>query len=498
MKDKKHSEGGFRADASTPVRGGARSIDADGIAAPDVIGDGVLPLPAWKAETKALVALGLPFGLTQLVQFSVNTIDVLMIGRLGAAELAASSLGLVFFYFTFLVGFGPAMAVSPMVSQALGADADNTRDARRSVRMGLWAIAFYFPAMAVFYLFAADIARALGQPEELARLAGPYVLALAPGWPFMLGVILLRNFLAAIDRTRAPLLFVIVTTVINAFLNYLLIYGSWGFPRLELVGAGIASSLAHMIGFFALVAYIQWDKRGRQFDLFSKFLQPDWERLKEVMRLGWPISVTTGFEALLFNASVFIVGRIGVAEVAAYQIALNVAALAFMTPLGFSIAGATRVGLAAGARDNDGVIRAAVVTIGVCVAAIMAFAIPIALNPGFIAGLYLETADPENRTVIQLVATFLPVAAAFMFFDAVQVAANQCLRGLKDVDAPMVLTGISYWIIGFSVAYWLGLHTSLGAIGVWWGLLCSLVTASILLSARLAWVIRRERRLQNS
>lgn len=446
----------------------------------------------WRAEAKSLLALGIPMALTQLIQYSINTIDVLMIGRLGAEALAGSSLGLVIFYATFLFGIGPAMAVTPMVSQALGADETNIKDARRSVRMGLWALVLGFPFVLLVYFSATDIALALGQPEIVARLAGPYVLALAPGWLFMLGVIVLRNFLAAIERTRAPLIIIIITTLINVILNYLLIFGSWGFPRLELVGAGIASSLSHMIGFFLLVGYIKWDQRARRFDLFTRIIKLDFERLREVFRLGWPISVTMGFEVLLFNAAVFIVGRIGVDELAAYHVAINFAALAFMAPLGLSMAGATRVGLAKGANDQSGVVRAAVVSILMCIAMISLFAIPIAIAPIQVASVYLDPRDPNNLVVIGLAASFLPIAAGFMLFDAVQVAANQCLRGLKDVNVPMALTAFSYWVIGFPIAYWLALHTPLGAVGVWWGLLFSLAAASFLLGGRLFFVLRRQ------
>ncbi len=444
----------------------------------------------WRREFIALMSIGLPMGLTQLVQFSINTIDVLMIGRLGPEPLAAAALGLVMFYVLFLVGLGPAMATAPMISQALGADADDVRDARRSVRMGLWAVGIGAGALSLIYLFAEEIALALGQPRELARLAEPYALALAPGLPFALGVIVMRNFLAAIERARAPLVFIILTTALNAFLNYLLIYGNWGFPRLELVGAGIASSISHAAGFFALVLYANIEQRGRRFALFENFLTPDWERLREVVRLGWPISVSIGFEAMLFNACVFLMGRIGVNEVAAYQVALNVAALAFMMPLGLSMAGGVRVGLMAGAKDQTGVRRAAALSIMSCVGAITLVAVPMLIAPRAIAELYLEAADPTNAAVLGLVASFLPIAAAFALFDATQVAAAQALRGLKDVRVPMVIAGVSYWVIGFPVAAWLGLGTPLGAVGVWYGLLASLISAALLLGGRL-WLVTR-------
>ncbi|MEM9704843.1 MAG: MATE family efflux transporter [Pseudomonadota bacterium] len=437
------------------------------------------------AELRALFALGLPMGLTQLIQFSINTVDVLMIGRIGAPELGAASLGMVFFYAVYLIGVGPAMAITPMVSQALGANAEDTRDARRSVRMGLWVLGFCFPPVLLVLFSASPLMRLLGQPEELVKLAGPYVLALAPGWPFMLGVVVLRNFLAAIDRTRAPLYIIMITTVFNAFLNWVLIYGALGAPRLELVGAGIASSLSHMLGFFLLAAYIAHEQRAKAFNLFERFYVPDWPRLREIARLGWPISITFAFEVMLFNAAVLIMGRIGVNEVAAYQVALNVAALAFMTPMGLSMAGATRVGLHQGAGNHANVRLAAIATLIICVGMILLFAIPISIAPHWVAVLYLDQSDPANETVIRLVAGFLPIAGAFMTFDAIQVAANQCLRGLKDVQRPMLLTGISYWALGFPTAYWLGLHTSLGANGVWVGLLVGLAAAAISLGSRL-------------
>ena len=442
----------------------------------------------WRREFLALMALGLPMAATQLVQFSINTIDVLMIGRLGPDHLAGASLGLVVYYAMYLLGLGPAMAVTPLVAQTLGADPENRRDARRSVRMGLWAsVMFCAPALIIF-LLTEEIERAFGQPAHLAAMAEPYVLALAPGLPFALGVIALRNYLAAIGRTRAPLYFIIGTTALNALLNYLLIYGNWGFPRLDLVGAGIASSLSHAIGFALLVAYARFEKESRKFDLFTRLWRPDWERLRDVFRLGWPIGLTFAFEAMLFNAAILLMGRLGVDEVAAYQVALNVAAIAFMGPLGLAMAGSTRVALKAGAGDNSGVKRAALVSILACIGAIMIFAVPMMFAPGVIAGLYLDAGQPENARVIALVVSFLPIAAAFALFDATQVAAGQALRGLKDVRVPMVMTFISYWPIGFTISVWLGLGTQFATRGVWFGLLAGLAAASIFLSARL-WMI---------
>ena len=444
----------------------------------------------WRGELKALLALGLPMAATQLAQFSIFTIDILMIGRLGPSELAAASLGTVIYFLLWMLGFGPVMAVSPLVSQALGADQDNYDDVRLTIRSALWIIVMMSPFMLGLVLLAKPLMLLAGQDPAQSAKAGVYVLALAAGWPFALGTMVLRNFLAAIEKTTVPLMMALVTIAINAGLNAVLIFGLFGFPALDLMGAGIASSLSYAIGFCLFVVYIGMDKGAARFHVFQNILRPHWQRLREVMKLGWPISLTTVFEGMLFNACVLLMGLIGLMEVAAYQIALNVVALAFMLPWGLSMAGAIRVGLAVGADNHMAVKRAGLLTIITSVIGIMCFAIPIAVLPNEIAALYLDAANPKNQQVLALVASFLPIAAAFMLFDAVQVASNQILRGMKDVRWPMVASGISYWVIGFPAAAWMVFQTPLGAKGVWYGLLLSLICASVLLSYRfwrLAW-----------
>jgi len=446
----------------------------------------------WPGEVKALLWLGIPMALTQLAQFAIYTIDVVMIGRLGPEDLAAASLGGVIFFVMWMIGFGPVMAVTPLVSQALGADQDDVRDARVSVRMVFWMIAAMFPFAVALMIFATPIMNTFGQDPALSEKAGRYVLALVFGWPFSMFVMTLRNFLAALGKTRVPLVLVIITTLINTGLNFIFIYGMFGVPRLELVGAGIASSLSYFLCFLMFAAYVSLDKEAKRFEIFGNFFRFHLERFKEVFKLGWPISITTVFEGTLFNACIFLMGIIGVMEVAAYQVALNVAALAFMLPWGLSMAGSVRIGLAVGAENKPATKRVGLITIGAAIIGIMMFAVPIALFPETVAGWYLKAEDPDNIEVLRLVALFLPIAAAFMFFDAIQVAANQLLRGLKDVTVPMVMAGISFWGIGFPVAAYLGLGTSVGAVGIWYGLLASLAAASVLLGGRFWWMVWRK------
>ena len=439
----------------------------------------------WGGEMRALLLLGIPMAAAQFVQFLVFFFDTAMIGRISPEDVAAAALGTVIYFALWMLGSGPVNAVTPMVAQALGADQNSTQDARRSVRMALWVVFLMTPFIILALAATEPLALFLGQDPVVAEKAGAYVLVLGPGLAFALGTMALRNFLAALEKTLIPFVLVSIVTALNIGLNYILIFGNFGAPRLELVGAGIASSLSYIFGFFLFIAYIRLDARANSFQIFQNFWKSDWPRFKEVVALGWPISLTTFFEGMLFNACVIVMGVIGVMEQAAYQIALNVVALAFMLPWGLSMAGAVRIGLAEGAKDKAAIRRCAGVTMVASIFVIMAMAIPVALWPDMITSLYLEMDKAENAKAIALVIGFLPIAAAFMLFDSIQVAANQLLRGLKDVTWPMIFTGISYWVIGFPVAFILALKTNIGANGVWYGLMAGLITASILLGGRL-------------
>ena len=443
-----------------------------------------------RGEMVALLALGGPMALTQIIQFSIYTIDTIMIARVGTISLAAAAVGGVVYFMLWMVGAGPVSAVTPMVSQALGTTIGDTSldartDVRRSVRMSLWLIFGLLVPMLAILIATEPVLLILGQDPRVAKLAGEYVLMLGPGLPMALGVMALRNFLAALNKTMIPLLLVSITVGINAGLNALLIFGLFGFPELGLVGAGIASSISYILCFFMFAAYINLDREARTFEIFRNMFGLDRERLIEVMKLSWPISLTTIFEGALFNSAVLIMGVIGIRETAAYNVSLNVVALAFMLPWGLSMAGAVRIGLAEGAADISARKRVAQATLLISVGIMSLIAIFIAVFPGLIAHAYMDADNPENTATIALILLFLQVASTFMIFDAAQVASNQLLRGLKDVKVPMFITGISYWLIGFLLCYGLALHTPLGALGVWYGLIAGLFAAFIGLGIRL-------------
>lgn len=455
--------------------------------------------PNYRAETMGLLALGLPMAATQFVQHFIYTIDIVMISRVSAEDVAAAGLALVVNFLLWMIGAGPVMAVTPLVAQAIGKGTKNTSepdytDIRHSIRMALWLIVALMPLLALVIYFMVPIAVTFGQDPDIAKKAQGYMAVLALGWPFALGVMALRNFLAAINKTTVPFLLIVLTTALNALFNYILIFGNFGAPRLALIGAGIASTLATIITFGIFIAYIAWDKDARVFQVFKDWHKPVWSRFKEVAALGWPISVATIFEGMLFNVGILIMGVLGVMEMAAYQIGLNLASSAFMVAWGVSMAGAVRIGHAAGAGDLAAAKRAAITCIIMATALMAVLAVGIYIFQNGITDLYVD-AKPENAAVRALVLSFIPLAVGFMIFDAIQVAANQLLRGLKDVRVPMFVTGFCYWIVGFPVALYLGLSTDVGASGIWYGLWAGLICAAVLLGARLWWLLWYKKRL---
>jgi MATE family multidrug resistance protein len=212
----------------------------------------ILP-ETWFGEMRALLTIGVPMALAQLVQFSPYVADTLMIGRIGPAEIAAAAIGSVLYFLLWMMTSGPIAAVTPLVSQALGRDQTERRDVRRTVRMSVWACFLMFPLIIALLLMTETIMIFAGQDPEVAKLAQGYVLVLAPGLPFTMAVMSFRNFLAAIERTIVPFLLVVSSALVNIALNWVLIFGNLGAPEMGLIGAGIASSIACIYGFLAFV-----------------------------------------------------------------------------------------------------------------------------------------------------------------------------------------------------------------------------------------------------
>jgi MATE family multidrug resistance protein len=446
---------------------------------------------AWIGETRELLRLAWPLVVTQLAQMAIMTTDVIMLGRLGKEAMAGAALGNTVFFFTWLLGLGPTAAISPMIAHILGASPNNRAGVRAVARMGLWSVLLLSLPLATFLLFTRDVLLFFGQQPALAAAAGRFVLPLCLGLPCSLGYQVLRNYATALGKPNASLWVMGATIAFNALGDYALIFGHFGMPRLELFGSGVSSACSYTFSFLAMTAIVFVIPTLRKYRIFRRFARPDRSKFAELFRLGMPIGLTMIFEASLFNMATLLMGTFGTASVAAHMIALNLASITFMVPLGVAMAATVRVGLAAGAGDLVGVRRAGSSALAVSTGFMSVSALVILLFRHQIAGLYIAHAD-ANADALALAAVFLQVAAAFQIFDGIQVTAALSLRGLKDAHMPMWIAGASYWLAGFPLCYGLGFGLGLKGFGVWIGLAFALFVAAISMCLRF-YHLTRER-----
>ena len=447
-------------------------------------------MASWRRELRDLSLLAAPLVLAQLAQNGMSVVDTLMVGRLGPHALAGIALGGTLFTLMLILCMGVLFAVGPMVSHAYGGQ--RPEEAARAARQGLWlALALSVPGVLVF-VFARPLLLLTGQEPGVAAASGGYLRAMAWGFPFALVLTSLRGFLEGHGDTRPILVVAALGVGLNVLANDVLMYGRFGFPRLGLVGTGYATAVVYATMALLVAVYLRW--RYRRYRVFAGLRRPDPAMLAELFRVGWPISLTLGFEVGLFSLTALLMGRFGDAALAGHQIALQSASTTFMVPLGVSIAAGVRVGQAAGRGDAAGVTRAGFT--GVALSALfMAFAGALfRFAPDAVIGLYLRVGDPANGAVVTFARRFLAIAAIFQIFDGTQVTASGALRGLKDTRVPMLLTLVAYWLVAVPVGVALAFPGGAGPSGLWFGLVVGLGTAAVLLVGRLALQVRWRRR----
>jgi MATE family multidrug resistance protein len=442
------------------------------------------PVPAASlgAEIRATLALALPLALTQLGQVAINTTDVLFLGRLGATSLAAATLAIALFHVLLVSCIGVAMATAPVVAQALGAR--QPRRVRRAVRQGLWVtLAVTLPAVGILWM-AEAILVAIGQDPGLARMARSFMRTLCWALPSGVAFIVMRNFVTAFERVVPVMVTMGLGVLVNALLNWLLIFGNWGFPRLGMAGSGLASALVNAGMFAGLAAYASLVPPFRRYAVLSRFWRPDWAVFREVLKIGLPIGGMLLMEVGLFAGAAFVMGWIGTAEVAAHQIAIQIASTAFMVPLGVSMAATVRVGLAVGAGDLPAARRAGFVACAIGTGFMAGCALLFWLAPHELAGLFLRSDDEAAPPVLALAATFLMMAAVFQLADGLQVIGAGALRGLADTRMPMLFAALGYWAVGFPSCLMIAFGLGWGGAGVWAGLALALLVVACLMVGR--------------
>ena len=443
-----------------------------------------------KRETKALFILALPLILAQVAQTSMGFVDTVMVGRLGNEALASIALGSTLFHLLQIVLSGVILAVSPLVSQAVGAG--DVRSAGRATRQGLWLACVLFVLGFGVYWNAGSLLLAMGQEPQVVAGSSAYLRAIAWGLLPSLWVTALRGLLEGISKTRPIMLISFVGVGFNILANNALMFGRWGFPELGLVGTGYASALSLTLIFVLLASYVF--VRQKEYGVFRGFRFLHLPTLRELLKVGAPIGLTLGFEAGMFAATSFLMGLLGSEALAAHQIALQTASITFMVPLGLAIATTARVGQAVGRDDLRGAARAGYIGIAMSIVFMCLTALLYWLAPRFIIGLYLgDLSEASNQNVIALATVFLGVAAMFQLFDGFQVSAAGALRGLKDTRVPMVITLFAYWFIGIGSGSLLCFGLGLGGRGLWLGLVFGLAVAGVLLGIRFRHLVERER-----
>lgn len=437
----------------------------------------------WGAHIRATLRLGVPLIGVQLAQMAIHVTDTLMLGWLGAEELAGGVLGTQLLFLCFITTMGFAQAVVPLAANAEGAG--DVQGVRRATRMGLWVVLLVALLLTPLLWNAEPVLIALWQKPELAAIAGDYLQIAFAGLFFAAGVAVFRSHLAALERAGIILWATLSGVVLNAVLNWMLIFGNWGAPALGIEGAAIASVASVAITCLVLITYLLRKADLAKYALFQRFWRPDWGAVGEILRMGIAITATLLAEVGLFTASSLMIGQFGTVPLAAHGIALQITSVVFMVPLGLSSAASVRAGRALGRGDREGLAKAGAtvlwMTVGFAVAAALFLWL---VAPGLI-GLFLDEAT--NADAAEIVAVGVPlllVAAAFQLVDGLQVVAAGLLRGIKDVTVPMYQALVSYWGLGAPLAWILAFWAGMGPVGVWAGLAVGLALAALLLTLR--------------
>ena len=448
----------------------------------------------WRAEAWVTLGLAWPLALTNLSQHALAITDAIILGWRSTEALAAATLGANLYWALMAPALGTALAAGPILAQARGHGQRAghgrgwVRQMRRGARSALVAALILLVPSLLILWNTEPLLRALGQEPALAEGAGTYVRAMMWGLIPFCGFIVLRGFLAAMERPGPALLVTGIAVVANALLGWLLVFGVGAWEGLGILGAGLASSLANLLMLVGLLVVVARDRRLGRFRLLGRFWRLDPERLREAFRIGLPISGQMLLEIGVFSAAALAMGGFGAVAVAAHAIALQTAAMTFMVPMGIGQAATARVGLLAGAGDLAGARRAGWVAIGLGAGFMVATACLLVFAARPITWAFLNPAEPQAAAAAALGAVLLTIAGLFQLADGVQAVAAGALRGLKDTQVPMLFAALGYWGLGMPIGVGLAFGgfgwAGLGPTGLWFGLAAGLAIVAGLMLAR--------------
>ena len=444
----------------------------------------------YKGDFRNNVILALPIMAGQLGQITVNIVDNLMVGHLGAEALAAISFSIAIFIVFFIVGMGISFALPPLVSKAQGGG-----KSRR--------ISVYFKHSLVINVLYAIFSIALvellipwmpymGQNPDVVLLAQPYLrIAIWSMIPMMLFQTL-RCYADGMSETLAPMIAMLIGNVFNVIFNYILIYGKMGFPAMGVTGASLGTFISRFIMLFVMIVLLIYWK-----DLWSNIKNADYKKyqnlvFKKVLSLGIPSSLQMFFEVIFFTAAIWLSGFLGKNEQAANQIALNLSSMTFMFAMGLGVTAMIRVGNQKGKNDFFKLREVAHSIFVLIFIFDVLFCLLFLLLHNLLPWIYLDGSNvlefADVNEVVQIASTLLIVSAFFQISDGLQAVVLGALRGLQDVNIPAWITFFSYGIFGFPIAYYLGIYTDLATTGIWIGLLSGLSSSALLLFIRFRYL----------
>jgi len=407
----------------------------------------------------------------------MNFVDTVMAGNLSAQDLAAVAVGGAVFFPFAMFAAGVLMAVTPIIAQLHGSRSFDEigKNARQCLWLGiLIAVPFFFVIRNMEFVM-----RLLDVTPEVIPVSLGYLDALSWGIFPIFAYMSLRFFNEGLSVTRPSMYIAFIGVLVNIPGNYILMYGKLGFPAMGAVGCGYASAVVGLIMFLSMLGFTYFFTPYKRFEIFRHLKYPEWKYLKEILRIGVPIGISSTLEVTMFAIVSLLMGSLSTIAVAGHQIAINFAAMTFMVPLGLSTAITTRVGNAAGKGARGEARYRGFTGVLLCVSFMSVAALVMFMFPELITSIY--TSDPE---VTKIAVSLLYMAAVFQISDGLQVSGFGALRGLKDTKVPMYVNLIAYWIVGLPLGYYLGITRGMGPEGLWIGLIAGLSVAAVLHNIR--------------
>jgi MATE family multidrug resistance protein len=445
-------------------------------------------ISAYTNEFSYNLRLAFPVILGMLGHTLIGIVDNFMVGNLGSTELAAVSLGNSFIFIALSIGIGFSTAITPLTAEA---DAEQDDEKIRSIfHHGLLLCTVLGITLFVLTVLSKEIMYMMHQPEEVVALAAPYIDWVA----FSLIPVIVyqgyKQFADGLSKTKYSMYAILLANVVHVFFNYVLIYGIWFFPKLGVMGAALGTVISRIMMVVFMDLLLRYNESFRGYFKDFSFKEIKKSVLKKIIDLGFPSAMQMLFEVTLFTAAIWLSGSLGKNSQAANQIALTLASSTFMVAMGLNVTAMIRVSNQKGLQNYKHLI---VVSRSIFLLAIILevfFGIIFVVFHNYLPHLFLNMSDAtqaiDNQEIIIITAKLLLVAAIFQVSDGIQVVVLGALRGLQDVKIPMYITFIAYWVVGFPISFYLGKYTSLGAVGIWIGLLAGLTTAAVFLYMRFA------------